>query len=85
MTQASLLGTSKTSAKKTTTAGKTSTASATLKLTATEKKLVEAYRKASTERKQQAMKLLTGDDGDVLSSLGSSVVSELIGNLLGGK
>lgn len=85
VSQASLLGTSKTSAKKTTAAGKISTASATLKLTATEKKLVEAYRKASTERKQQAMKLLTGDDGDVLSSLGSSVVSELIGNLLGGK
>ena len=85
MTQASLLGTSKTSVKKTTTTGKSSTASATLKLTATEKKLVEAYRKASTERKQQALKLLTGDDGDVLSSLGSSVVSELIGNLLGGK
>ena len=94
VTQASLLGTStkKTSTKSTTTKSSTtkkttSTAAKTtsMKLTATEKKLVEAYRKADTDQKKQALKILTNDDDDsILSSIGGSVVTELIGNLLGG-
>ncbi len=94
VTQASLLGTSKTAAKKTAGTAKsavkktTSSAAKTgaMKLTATEKKLVEAYRKADSDQKKQALRLLTGDDdGNILSSIGGSVVTELIGNLLGGK
>lgn len=94
VTQASLLGTSKTAAKKTAgtakSAAKKTTSSAAktgaMKLTAAEKKLVEAYRKADSDQKKQALKLLTGDDdGNILSSIGGSVVTELIGNLLGGK
>ncbi len=86
VTQASLLGTStaKKTATKTTTTKKTTTTTS-VKLTATEKKLVEAYRKADSDRKKQALKILTGDDGDVLSSIGSNLVTELVGNLLGGK
>ena len=94
VTQASLLGTStkktstkSTTAKSSTTKKTTSTAAKTtsMKLTATEKKLVEAYRKADTDRKKQALKILTNDDDDsILSSIGGSVVTELIGNLLGG-
>ncbi len=86
VTQASLLGTS--TAKKTTTktaTTKKTTTTTSVKLTATEKKLVEAYRKADSDRKKQALKILTGDDGDVLSSIGSNLVTELVGNLLGGK
>ncbi len=86
VTQASLLGTStaKKTTTKTTTTKKTTTTTS-VKLTATEKKLVEAYRKADSDRKKQALKILTGDDGDVLSSIGSNLVTELVGNLLGGK
>lgn len=67
VTQVSLLGTSKTAAKKT--AGTTKTAvkktassaakTGTMKLTAAEKKLVEAYRKADSDKKKQALRLLT--------------------------
>ncbi len=94
VTQSSLLGTSKTAAKKTsgttkTAVKKTSSSVAktgAMKLTAAEKKLVEAYRKADSDKKKQALRLLTGDDdGHILSSIGGSVVTELIGNLLGGK
>ena len=87
VTQVSLLGTStaKKTTAKTTTARKTTATTTSVKLTATEKKLVEAYRKADSDRKKQALKILTGDDGDVLSSIGSNLVTELVGNLLGGK
>lgn len=62
------------SEKKTTTAKKTassSSATSSMKLTAAEKKLVELYRKATDEQKEEAIKALKGeDDPDLLSVLG---------------
>ena len=71
VTQASLINaakgssSSKSSAAKKSTAKKTSTSSSaktSIKVTATEKKLVELYRKADTETRKEAIKLLKGED-----------------------
>ena len=71
----------KTTAKKTTTVKKTaasSSATSSMKLTNAEKKLVELYRKATTEQKEEALKALKGDDDpDLLSVLG-----DLLGKIL---
>ncbi len=89
VTQASLLGTSKSSAKKSAsksdTSAKKATKSDTMKLTAAEKKLVEAYRKADSDHKKQALKVLNGEADGLLSSLSGSTVTDLLGSLLGGK
>lgn len=90
VTQSSLLNAGKeTAARKTTvkkvtpaktTAKKTasSAASSSMKLTAAEKKLVELYRKATAEQKEEALKALKGDDDpDLLSVLG-----DLLGQIL---
>lgn len=69
---------SKTTTKKTTTKKTTTAASSSMKLTAAEKKLVELYRKATTEQKEEALKALKGDDDpDLLSVLG-----DLLGKIL---
>ncbi len=49
-------------AKKTTTAKKTSSKKADAELTAAEKKLLEAYRAASSDAKKTALKILKGED-----------------------
>lgn len=90
VTQASLLGTSKSSTKKSssksdTSSTKKTTKSDTMKLTAAEKKLVEAYRKADSDHKKQALKVLNGEADGLLSSLSGSTVTDLLGSLLGGK
>ena len=89
VTQASLLGTSKSSTKKSSsksdTSTKKTTKSDTMKLTAAEKKLVEAYRKADSDHKKQALKVLNGEADGLLSSLSGSTVTDLLGSLLGGK
>ena len=54
--------TSSTSSKKTTT-----TATSSMKLTSTEKKLVEAYRKADTKTRKNAMNILKGTDKSTAS------------------
>ncbi len=90
VTQSSLLNAGKeTAARKTTakkvtpaktTAKKTASpaASSSMKLTAAEKKLVELYRKATAEQKEEALKALKGDDDpDLLSVLG-----DLLGKIL---
>lgn len=61
-----------TAAKKTTTAKKTASSSTTsVKLTAAEKKLLELYREATDEQKEEAIKALKGEDSsDLLSVLG---------------
>ncbi len=62
------------SEKKTTTVKKTaasSSATSSMKLTAAEKKLVELYRKATKEQKEEAIKALSDDDDpDLLDLLG---------------
>jgi len=93
VTQASLLNAAKgTSAKKTTsgkktekktekktTTKKTSTAKKTsMQVTATERKLVEAYREATSDNKKRAMKVLKDQDDSLAGSLG-----DVLGGLLG--
>ena len=81
-------------AKKTTTAKKASTAKKTASkdaepLTAAEKKLLEAYRAATTEAKKNALKILKGEDLDMaeimkLLKLDSKLESLGGGGILGG-
>ena len=93
VTQASLINAAKgTSSKKTTTAKKTekktekktttkkaSTAKKTsMQVTATERKLVEAYREATSDNKKRAMKILKDQDDSLADSLG-----DVLGGLLG--
>ena len=93
VTQASLLNAAKgTSTKKTTTSKKTekktekktttkktSTAKKTsMQVTATERKLVEAYREATSDNKKRAMKILKDQDDSLAGSLG-----DVLGGLLG--
>lgn len=70
-------------AKKTTSASaKKSTAGTTsVKLTAAEKKLVELYREASSEKKKEALKVLQGeeDEKSLLEVLGDLLGSDLFG------
>ena len=89
VTQASLINAAKgTSSKKTTsgkktekktTTKKTSTAKKTsMQVTATERKLVEAYREATSDNKKRAMKVLKDQDDSLAGSLG-----DMLGGLLG--
>lgn len=89
VTQASLINAAKgtttkktTSGKKTekkTTTKKTSTAKKTsMQVTATERKLVEAYREATSDNKKRAMKVLKDQDDSLAGSLG-----DMLGGLLG--
>lgn len=89
VTQASLINAAKgtssrktTSGKKTekkTTTKKTSTAKKTsMQVTATERKLVEAYREATSDNKKRAMKVLKDQDDSLAGSL-----SDVLGGLLG--
>ena len=63
----------KTTTKKTSTAKKTS-----MQVTATERKLVEAYREATSDNKKRAMKVLKDQDDSLAGSLG-----DMLGGLLG--
>lgn len=114
VTQTSLIEASKTgktasaSAKKPAASAKTGstakptaakTASTSVKLTAEEKKLVEAYRKADSQTKKAAMKVLSGESnsildtilgagtsgslGDAASSVTENIVQGLMNGLLG--
>jgi len=73
VTQASLLEAAKGSKKTTSKSASSSSSSKTsMKVTATEKRLVESYRKADTDTRKQAMKLLKGEDsvaGEILETL----------------
>lgn len=92
-----------TAAKKTTTAKKTEEkkntvpagANVSMKVTASEKKLVEAYRSASSDLKKISLKVLKGEYGDTVTSILNVVggnptanvgdqIGETLGNLLGG-
>ena len=74
VTQASLLN-----APKGTATGNSTAAKSSMQVTATERKLVELYRKASSEDKKQALKVLKGEDSlmeDILESLLDDVKPE---------
>ena len=77
VTQSSLLNASKGTAKKTT----STAAKSSMQVTATERKLVEAYRKASSEEKKAAMKALKGENSlteDIFEAVLDSVDTDKI-------
>ena len=79
VTQSSLLDAAKGSTKKTTTSSSSGNKTS-MKVTATEKRLVEYYRKASTDDRKQALKILKGDDDiteDLLDTV-MDVVTDLL-------
>lgn len=81
VTQKSLLDAAKGAFSKPAAAPKTPTgATSSMKVTATERKLVEAYRKADSETKKNALKLLKGGGNEVLAG---NLFSGLIGSLTG--
>ena len=71
VTQASLLSEAQGVSKTTSKTPKTSktTASSTLRLTAAEQTLVAYYRKADSNTKKAALKVLKGESGDIVSTL----------------
>ena len=103
VTQASLLSAARESkpAKKQTvkstakTTAKSTAATASMKVTAAEKKLVEAYRKADSDTRKAALRVLRGECGELVTRLlGQSDnvaddladhLGDLIGGLFGGK
>ena len=79
VTQSSLLEAAKGSTKKSTSSS-SSASKTSMKVTATEKRLVEYYRKADSDTRKQAMKLLKGDDDiaeDIIDSV-MDVVTDLL-------
>ena len=77
VTQASLLN-----AAKGTTAKKPAGAKSSMQVTATERRLVELYRKATTEERKDAMKALKGESSltdDIMETLLDSVTDMLTG------
>lgn len=104
-TSAGKTGTAKTGSAKTSAASTAAkvpktpaNANTSMKVTATEKKLIQAYRGAASDRKKAAMKLLEGEYGDAIdkilslssaagggasSSSSTSGAPEVIGDLLG--
>ncbi len=58
-----------------------------MKVTAAEKKMVEAYREASSDLKKIALKVLKGEYGDTVTGLlnmvGGGAASSSVGNSLG--
>ena len=95
--------TAKTAAAKKTTAKKTesktpavpASANVSIKVTASEKKLVEAYRGASSDLKKISLKVLKGEYGDTLTNIlgvvggtgsanAADQIGDALGNLLGG-
>ena len=103
VTQASLLSVareSKSTKKQTVkntakTTAKSTVATASMKVTAAEKKLVEAYRKADSDTRKAALRVLRGECGELVTRLlGQSDnvaddladhLGDLIGGLFGGK
>ena len=77
VTQSSLLN-----AAKGTSSGKTSGSKSSMQVTAAERRLVELYRKASTEERKDALKALKGESSladDIMESLIDSVADMLTG------
>ena len=77
VTQASLLDAAKASS-----SGKKTDSA--VQVTAAEKKLLALYRKADAERRKEAIRVLSGEQGDALSGLLNSILGSAI-DLLGNK
>lgn len=84
VTQASLLDAAKSGGKTGATSGKKTASGTSVKVTAAEKKLLELYRKADTDTKKEAIRVLSGEQGDGLGNLLNSLLGGAI-DLLGKK
>ena len=83
VTQASLLNAAKSSGTKSSSAKKSTAAKSSMQVTAAERKLVELYRKADSDKKKEALQVLKGEDslgGDLLEML-----LEGVQDMIGGK
>ena len=74
VTQASLLDAAKGKGKSGAAAGKNTSSGASVKVTAAEKKLLELYRKADADAKKEALRVLSGAQGDGLSGIVNSLI-----------
>ena len=84
VTQASLLDAAKSGGKTGSTAGKTTASGTSVKVTAAEKKLLELYRKADADTRKEAIRILSGEQGEGLGNLLNSLLGNAI-DLLGKK
>jgi len=83
VTQASLLNAARSSGTKSSSAKKSTAAKSSMQVTAAERKLVELYRKADSDKKKEALQVLKGEDslgGDLLEML-----LEGVQDMIGGK
>ena len=84
VTQASLLNAAKPGGKTSSTTAKKAASGTSVKVTAAEKKLLELYRKADTDTKKEAIRVLSGEQGEGLGNLLNSLLGSAI-DLLGKK
>ena len=84
VTQASLLDAAKSGGKTGSTAKKKPSSGTSVQVTAAEKKLLELYRKADTDAKKEAIRVLSGEQGEGLGNLLNSLLGSAI-DLLGKK
>ena len=84
VTQTSLLDAAKSGGKTSSTTGKKTTSGMSVQVTAAEKKLLELYRKADADAKKEAIRVLSGEQGEGLGNLLNSLLGSAI-DLLGKK
>ena len=84
VTQTSLLEAAKSGGKTSSASGKKANSGTSVQVTAAEKKLLELYRKADTDRKKEAIWVLSGEQGEGLGDLLNSLLGSAI-DLLGKK
>ena len=84
VTQTSLLEAAKSGGKTSSASGKKANSGTSVQVTAAEKKLLELYRKADTDRKKEAIRVLSGEQGEGLGDLLNSLLGSAI-DLLGKK
>ena len=78
VTQTSLLEAAKSGGKTSSTSGKKANSGTSVQVTAAEKKLLELYRKADTDRKKEAIRVLSGEQGERLGDLLNSLLGSAI-------
>ena len=84
VTQASLLDAAKSGGKTGSMTGKKAASGTSVQVTAAEKKLLELYRKADADAKKEAIRVLSGEQGEGLGNLFNSLLGSAI-DLLGKK
>ena len=84
VTQTSLLEAAKSGGKTSSASGKKANSGTSVQVTTAEKKLLELYRKADTDRKKEAIRVLSGEQGEGLGDLLNSLLGSAI-DLLGKK